>query len=71
MFINNNGPLFHLWWKENLVKTQKVSKYHENDCLQIFDLLFMSLLKASIVKNRHISAISYFLFLKNGLKQTL
>ena len=24
--------LFHLWWKENLVQHQKVSKYYENEC---------------------------------------
>ena len=23
---------FHLWWKENLVKHQNVSKYHDQDC---------------------------------------
>ena len=27
MFICNNCKLFHLWWKENLVKHQKFSKY--------------------------------------------
>ena len=32
MFISNNGASFYFWWKENLVKHQKVSKYHENDC---------------------------------------
>ena len=31
-FISNNRELFHLWWKENLVNHQKVSKYYENDC---------------------------------------
>ena len=30
--------MFHLWWKENLEKHQKVSKY-ENDYLQNFILL--------------------------------
>ena len=25
--IINNHALFHLWWKENLVKNEKVSKY--------------------------------------------
>ena len=50
MFVTNNWALFHLWWKEDLVKHQKVSKYYENDCLQNFLLLFMSLLTASIVK---------------------
>ena len=32
MFISNNHPSFHLWWKENLVKHQKLSKYYETDC---------------------------------------
>ena len=32
MFIGNNRPSFHLWWKENLVKHWKVSKYYETDC---------------------------------------
>ena len=31
-FISNNRASFHLWWKEKLVKYQKVSKYYENDC---------------------------------------
>ena len=32
MFISNNHALCRLWWKENLTKHQKVSKYYENDC---------------------------------------
>ena len=32
MYIIDNGASFYLWWKENLVKHQKVSKYYENDC---------------------------------------
>ena len=32
MFMSNNRPSFHLWWKENLVKHWKVSKYYETDC---------------------------------------
>ena len=32
MFVSNNGPSFHLWWKENLVKHREVSKYYETDC---------------------------------------
>ena len=32
MFVSNNRPSFHLWWKENLVKHWKVSKYYETDC---------------------------------------
>ena len=30
-FISNNRASFHLWWKKNLVKHQRVSKYYEND----------------------------------------
>ena len=33
MFITNTCILFHLRWKKNLVKHQKVLKYYENDCL--------------------------------------
>ena len=32
VFISNNCPSFHLWWKENFVKHRKVSKYCETDC---------------------------------------
>ena len=32
MFITNSCALFHLWWKDNLVKHQKASKCYENDC---------------------------------------
>ena len=63
MFITN-GALFHLWWKENLVKHQNVSKYYDYDCLQNFLLLFMSLLRPPIVNNSHILAGIYFIFLK-------
>ena len=31
MFIVHNHASFHLWWKENLLTHQKVSKYYEND----------------------------------------
>ena len=32
MFISNNCASFHLWWKENLLKYQKVSKYYDSGC---------------------------------------
>ena len=32
MFITNNHDSFHLRWKKNLVKHQKVSKYYDQDC---------------------------------------
>ena len=31
MFITNNHALLHLWWKEKLLKLQKVSKYYDYD----------------------------------------
>ena len=31
MFVSNNRASFHLQWKENLVKHQKVSKDYQND----------------------------------------
>ena len=52
MFISSR-PSLHLWLKENLVKHQNVSKYYENDFLQNFLLLFMSLLIAKVVKKCH------------------
>ena len=70
ILISNNRPSFHLWWKENLAKLQQVSKYYEKDCLQIFLLLFMSLLPTKFVKNSHIWGKIYLIFLKNVLKQT-
>ena len=35
MFISNNRPSFHLWWKGNLVKHRKASKYYKTDCRPI------------------------------------
>ena len=32
MFITKDIASFHLWWKKNLVKHQKVSKYYDHDC---------------------------------------
>ena len=31
MFITNNHALFHLWWKDILIKHQNVSKYYEHN----------------------------------------
>ena len=44
MFISNHRATFHLWRKENLLRHQKVLNYYENDCLQNFLLIFVSLL---------------------------
>ena len=38
MFISNNRKWFHLWWKEDLLKHQRVSKHYENDCSMISNL---------------------------------
>ena len=32
VFISNNRVSFYLWWKKNLLKHQKVSKYYESGC---------------------------------------
>ena len=70
MFISNNRPSFHLWWKKNLVKHWKVSKYYETNCLQNFLLLFMFLLTTKFVKNSDVPATILFLFIKIVLNQT-
>ena len=36
MFLSDNCALCHLWWNENLVKHQRVSKHYENDCRSCF-----------------------------------
>ena len=42
MFLSNNGPSFHLWWKENLVKDREVSKYYETDCRSLLGFSYLS-----------------------------
>ena len=69
IFITNNYASFHLWWKGSIVKHHKVSNYYENDFLQNFLLLFLSLLTAPIDKNGDIIAVIKFISLKNPLKQ--
>ena len=70
-FITSNHASFNLWWKKNLLNHQKVSKYHEHDCLQNFLLLFMYLLTALIVKNSHILAGIYVIFLRKRPRPSL
>ena len=36
--ISNNHNSFHLWWKKNLVKHQKVWKYYGQDCRWTFNI---------------------------------
>ena len=64
IYISNDGALFYLWWKEKLLKCQKLSKYYANGGLQVFLLVFMSLLTTRVVKNSHIKARIYFIFKK-------
>ena len=68
IYIRNNRTSFHLWWKENLVKYRKVSKYYETDCSSNFhnhELIF-SIIKRWIQSNHKIS--KYFLTLGSGIK---
>ena len=57
--------------KGKFANYQKLWKYYEHDCLQNFLLLFMFLLTALIVKNIHILAGIYFIFLKNRPRPNL
>ena len=61
MFITNNHDSFHMWWKENLGKHWKVSKYYDQDRLKNILLHFTSLLRAPIFKNSHFLAEIFFL----------
>ena len=38
MFLSNNRPSFHLWWKGNLGKHREVSKYFKTNCRSLFSL---------------------------------
>ena len=69
VFINMRAS-FHLWWNENLVEYWKVSTCYENDCLQNFLLLFMSLLTTPTVQNSYTYSRFYFIFQNNVLKKT-
>ena len=51
MFMSNNRPSFHFWWKENLLKHRKVSIFDDIDCLQNFALIFMILSTTKFVKS--------------------
>ena len=68
----NNHASFHLWWKENLLNHQRVSKYHQHDCLKSFLSLIISLITALIVKHSHTFAGTYTFYLceKSILDQT-
>ena len=58
MFISNNHPSFHLWWKENLVKHRKVSKYYETDCRAFFIICHISPTKLNVIlTNKYLPVI--------------
>ena len=57
--------------KENLIKHQKTSTYFENDCLQNFLLIIISLLAAPVVKKTHIESKIYLAFVKKHSKTNL
>ena len=63
-FIINNHALLHLWWRENLLKHPKVSKYYDKDCILNLFVPFMSLLTAPFIKSTHILVGVYFIFVK-------
>ena len=77
MFISNICALFHLWWKENLVKHQKVSKY-ENNCRKkrFFMTWFPSLHYISNIASYYVlsiftnlfATVVFSLFLRNYLE---
>ena len=69
MLITNNHASFYFVSKQNLFKHEKVLKFYEHYCFQNFVLLFMSSLTASVVKNSHVLAGIFFIFLKNDLDQ--
>ena len=64
MFITNNQNSFHLWWKENFLKHQKVSKRYDQHCLKNFLLLFIRLLRVPIFKKKKFVAELCIFFLK-------
>ena len=64
--ITNNHASFHFWWKENLINHQDVSKYHEQDCLQHFYLLFVFI---NSFNNRLSVRKSYFCWNLHYLKK--
>ena len=52
MITSNNRASGDLWEKQNFIKHQQVSKCFENNCLENFLFLFISLLIAKQVKKK-------------------
>ena len=73
LFITDNQPSLHLWWKKILLNHKKISQYYDYDCLQKFLLLFtlMFLLIASIIKNSHFCTGIWFIILSRHPRLTL
>ena len=67
MFISNNCRSFYLWWKENLVNIKTSENIMEVIFCKIF---FWFLWTAKFIKNSYIWGRTYFIVLKNVLKQT-
>ena len=55
-FITNNYDSFHLWWRKDLVKHQKVWKYYEQDCR---NFKWKSLKKQSGTSLFHLGILSF------------
>ena len=60
----------HFWWKENLIKYQKFSKYYDHGCLENFLLRFMPWLTVPIVEKCHILPGIYFIILKERSRRS-
>ena len=57
--------------RKNWSNIKKSENIMSNDCLENFLLLFISLLTAPVVKNNHILAGIYFIFLKTRPRPNL
>ena len=66
-----NHALFNLWWNENLLNHQEVSKIYEHNCVKNLLFLLMSLSTFLIVKSSRILAGTYYTFLKKPLRPSL
>ena len=77
IFITNNHNSFHLWWKKNLVKNQKISKYYGQDCTitshpkNLIDNIFCNIISHEIISGNItaylIMYLNQFLFVLNAL----
>ena len=71
MFITNNHDSFHLWWHENFVSHQNVSKDYGQDCLKFFFFAFYFLISSfNCLKHSSFLTEFYFILLENVIHQT-